>query len=255
MGLSSVYPHNGVHCACVFLFSHSIHSRRSPIAKACRALMVFLRWPPSITRKSERYRPVLKWRMRFARCLFIAFVESAYQIMVNHHEGKHDDGFRRHTSRITSHLSSSDLLPLRGRKGGGEWGVGGSAVVNSISLSLSLCHTRERLPGGAFNCRMLKNACVRVCVCVFFFPTHQSSRCHLRVLYLNYCRLLLHWEISRLVFVFRALIIIAPHYNTHTHTQIFLPWLPHQDEMQPNKRSAATCCRYGAKLMRNFSAN
>lgn len=84
----------------------------------------------------------------------------------------------------------------------------------SIPLSLSLCHTRERLPGGAFNCRVLKNACVRVFF--FFFFTHQSSRCHLRMLYLNYWHFFATLENFQIGFVFHARIIIVPHYNTQS---------------------------------------
>lgn len=169
--------------------------------------------------------------------------------MVNHHEGKHDDGFRRHTSRITSHLSSSDLLPLRGRKGGRR-----SRQSWIPSLWVWVCV----IPGNVFLEVLLivgcwkMHACARVC---FFPPPHTSKQplSSTRALFklLPLFATLGNFQIG---FCFSC----AHYYRAslqHTHTEIFLPWLPHQDEIQPNKRSAATCCRYGAKLMKNFSAN
>lgn len=90
--------------------------------------------------------------------------------MVNHHEGKHDDGFRRHTSRITSHLSSSDLLPLRGRKGGRR-----SRQSWIPSLWVWVCV----IPGNVFLEVLLIVGCWKMHACArvgFFFPPHTSKQ-------------------------------------------------------------------------------
>lgn len=86
--------------------------------------------------------------------------------------------------------------------------------MNSIPLSLSLCHTRERLPGGAFNCRVLKNACVRVFFFFFFHTSEQPlSSTHALFKLLALFATLANFQIG---FVFHARIIIAPHYNTQS---------------------------------------
>lgn len=114
--------------------------------------------------------------------------------MVNHHEGERNDGFG--DTPVGSRLICHHATGFRRRV---RWGKERGSKVGRRELWISSVWVCV-IGGDGILGELLIVGCWKMHGGAPMYFSHQNSRCHLRMLYLNYCCSfdLFHWQISTL---------------------------------------------------------